>query len=88
MDRNDLARWASIRPGYWFAPKLFGWGATPVTWQGWAATIGFVAGMLAIQTLPGTLSRLVLSILLIAGFLLLARIKTDGVWKWRWGKVD
>lgn len=26
----------------WFAPKDFGYGATPSSWQGWAATIAFV----------------------------------------------
>lgn len=29
--------------GHWFKRKLFGWGWTPVTWQGWLATIGYVA---------------------------------------------
>jgi len=28
--------------GYWFKRKLFGWGWTPVTWQGWAITLGYV----------------------------------------------
>jgi hypothetical protein len=23
---------------YWFKPKRYGYGATPVTWQGWAVT--------------------------------------------------
>jgi hypothetical protein len=27
----------------WFAPRTFGWGVRPVTWQGWIATIGVVA---------------------------------------------
>lgn len=26
----------------WFAPKQIGYGATPITWEGWAATLGFV----------------------------------------------
>jgi hypothetical protein len=26
--------------GYWFKPKSFGYGATPVSWQGWAWTLG------------------------------------------------
>lgn len=28
---------------YWFKRKLFGWGWTPATWQGWAVLLGFVA---------------------------------------------
>ena len=39
--RND------IRPGYWFKPKLFGFGATPATVAGWIATIAFTALLLA-----------------------------------------
>ena len=30
----------------WFRPKAFGFGLTPVTWQGWAYTAGW-AGLLA-----------------------------------------
>lgn len=26
----------------WFAPKEIGYGATPSTWEGWLATLGFV----------------------------------------------
>lgn len=28
--------------GYWFKAKLFGWGWTPATWQGWAVLAGYV----------------------------------------------
>lgn len=27
----------------WFVPKRFGWGLTPITWQGWAYAIAWVA---------------------------------------------
>lgn len=26
----------------WFRSRRIGWGLTPVSWQGWALTIGFV----------------------------------------------
>jgi hypothetical protein len=26
----------------WFKRKLYGWGWTPVTWQGWAVIVGFL----------------------------------------------
>lgn len=29
--------------GYWFKRKIFGWGWTPVKWQGWAVILAFVA---------------------------------------------
>lgn len=32
--------------GLWFKRKLYGWGWTPVTWQGWALTFGYIAAIL------------------------------------------
>lgn len=32
--------------GHWFKRKLFGWGWTPVTWQGWLITFTFVGFIL------------------------------------------
>jgi hypothetical protein len=29
----------------WFGPKVFGWGASPASWQGWVATGVFVLAM-------------------------------------------
>lgn len=29
--------------GYWFKRKIWGWGWTPATWQGWLATLLYVA---------------------------------------------
>lgn len=26
----------------WFAPRRFGWGWTPISWQGWAITLAFI----------------------------------------------
>ena len=37
----------------WFGPKRFGWGASPASWEGWAATGVFVIAML----LTGNLLR-------------------------------
>lgn len=37
----------------WFGPKRFGWGASPASWEGWAATGIFVIAML----LTGNLLR-------------------------------
>ncbi|MFZ2153638.1 MAG: hypothetical protein WAV16_00180 [Candidatus Moraniibacteriota bacterium] len=28
--------------GYWFKAKLFGWGWTPATWQGWLVMLAYV----------------------------------------------
>ena len=33
---------------YWFRPKRYGFGATPITWQGWAVTIATVLAMVGV----------------------------------------
>ena len=35
---------------YWFKPKVFGYGATPATWEGWAITAGYCV-VIAIVTM-------------------------------------
>ena len=36
---------------YWFRPKAFGYGANPVTWEGWAVTLGsMVVTMVCVVT--------------------------------------
>lgn len=29
----------------WFGPKTFGWGISPASWEGWAATAAMVLAM-------------------------------------------
>jgi hypothetical protein len=35
-----------MRP--WFAPRRYGWGLTPVSWQGWVLTTAYVAAVFAL----------------------------------------
>ncbi len=44
--------------GYWFKAKPFGWGWTPVTWQGWVVILVYVASIVALvsmreEAIPG-----------------------------------
>lgn len=32
---------------FWFKRKLYGWGWTPVTWQGWGITLIYIVGIIA-----------------------------------------
>jgi hypothetical protein len=89
MAFEAIKRWYHVRDGYWFVPKLFGIGATPVTWQGWALTLGFCAALLLdIRLLPGNLSKIIIGLALITAFTVIASRKTDGGWRWRWGSRD
>jgi hypothetical protein len=84
---------------YWFRPKLYGYGATPVTWQGWAVTLAFAAVMIVVAqfalrpltqgggvTLWQVALWIAILIAALLGFMRLVRAKTEGEWKWRWGE--
>jgi len=80
---------------YWFKPKRYGYGATPVTWQGWAITIVsalvIVAAALGARTTAVeslwalTAALLAIEAIAIATLFIVSRRKTDGEWRWRWG---
>jgi hypothetical protein len=75
----------------WFAPKRHGYGAgLPISWQGWAVTLGFAAITFALCVVFGDQPvRLVASLapFLIAFVIITART-TRGGWRWRWGEED
>jgi len=79
-----------VGPGYWFAPKKFGFGAVPATWQGWVATLVMVLAAALIANLAEHRSPVWLALLapLLIGYIGLVWAKTDGGWRWRWGKGD
>jgi hypothetical protein len=79
---------------YWFRPKRYGYGATPVTWQGWALTFAGVLVIVAaaITFLGGhppsrsaLLAFFAVEAAVLAGLWVIVRRKTDGEWRWRWG---
>jgi hypothetical protein len=72
----------------WFAPKRYGIGSVPVTWQGWAITLGFVAILVVlVLTLRGHPVQLFAAIIpLIVTFCVICAKTTRGGWRWRWGE--
>jgi len=79
---------------FWFRPKRYGYGVTPVTWQGWTITIataivvGVSSALVPVfaATAPSIFLAIPIDLMLIAALLIVSRRKTDGVWRWRWGK--
>ena len=81
---------------YWFRPKRYGYGATPVTWQGWLLTlviVAVIAGSVVAMNLFVDRSNLAAWLLWAAcisaatwWFIQISRQRTDGAWHWRWGK--
>jgi hypothetical protein len=75
----------------WFAPKRYGYGAgLPISWQGWALTLGFVGMALLLATTLGDRPLQLVAVLipLTIAFTLVAARTTRGGWRWRWGDED
>lgn len=74
----------------WFVPKRYGYGATPITWQGWALTIGFVLIALGLGLFFGKhpLQFFAILVPLMIVFTLICARTTRGEWRWRWGEED
>jgi prolipoprotein diacylglyceryltransferase len=75
----------------WFAPKRYGYGAgMPISWQGWALTIGFILStVLLAKTLGRHPAQMVAAIVpLIVIFIVISARTTRGGWHWRWGEKD
>jgi hypothetical protein len=78
---------------YWFKPKRYGYGATPVTWKGWAVTLGTVLAIVGASLylrLTGkslwTLAALLLfDAAVVSALVIVSYRKTEGEWRWRWG---
>lgn len=77
----------------WFKRKLFGWGWTPVTWQGWLITAGYVVLLVAFAfTIDGNspssevaFTFLIPAVLLTVAFLRIAYRKGESP-RWQWGE--
>jgi uncharacterized membrane protein YhaH (DUF805 family) len=77
----------------WFKRKLFGWGWTPVTWQGWAVISGYVAlVMLLALTIDDTSPPREVAFMFILPMIILTALLIRICYlkgekpKWQWGK--
>ena len=79
---------------FWFVPKRYGYGATPVTWEGWVVVAIFLAIVIAFALIyrrrkAASLSNKTPVLALIgsiAVFVWVCAVKTNGNWAWRWGQ--
>lgn len=74
----------------WFTPRRYGWGATPISWQGWAITVAFIAFALTVVRYFEGRPALAAAILAPAtvALLVVTAKTTRGGWRWRWGDED
>ncbi len=79
--------------GYWFKRKLYGWGWTPATWQGWLITLVFIGAIVydtvSFETLTNPTNDAIISFLLeivalIAVFIAICWKKGEEP-RWQWG---
>ena len=79
---------------YWFKPKRYGLGASPSSWEGWAATGIYVLAIVGLSlafTHPGApppVAFIAITAALTIVFVGLCWAKTEGGWRWRWGDED
>ncbi len=87
---------------YWFRPKRYGYGAEPSNWKGWLASGLYLVVVAAITwpliiapslagVEPPVSDVIMWGVMLLAvtlAFVWLCRIKSSGVWRWRWGTPD
>jgi hypothetical protein len=70
----------------WFAPKDYGYGGVPISWEGWAATAAFITVFTLNVLLVRGWPRWIGGAVLVCLFVCLACAKTSGGCRWRWGK--
>tara|TARA_B100000508_G_scaffold31981_1_gene24604 strand:- start:40395 stop:40691 length:297 start_codon:yes stop_codon:yes gene_type:complete len=78
--------------GYWFKRKLYGWGWTPATKQGWFLMLGYILLVLGVvvyvENNPGSLSgeQTAAALVLVTVLFLAIVWRTGEPPRWQWGK--
>jgi hypothetical protein len=75
----------------WFAAKRYGFGAgLPISWQGWAVMLSFLAIVAVIAYFFGDQPLKLIGIIvpLSAALAVITSRTTRGGWRWRWGDED
>lgn len=76
----------------WFKRRRYGYGWTPVTWQGWVTVVGFLTVVLVVAPLAASAESegvrwLYLNFVFAAALFLIGISLSKGpLPKWRWGK--
>lgn len=93
---------AEMQARPWFVPKTYGYGAAPVTWEGWALVFAFIAGVLLaawllivrpVQAGQGVgfgriAAFLAIDLVLVALLIVVGQAKSSAEWRWRWGDQE
>jgi len=81
--------------GYWFKRKLYGWGWTPVQWQGWVVVLTYVSillllvsGLDEVSSNKDVFLRLLLPLMALTFVLIGICYKKGEKPRWQWGIQD
>lgn len=96
MKQNFCKRWVAYLKdnpeGYWFKRKLYGWGWTPATKEGWLLTLGLLVAVLVLAfrvdenaTGEEALKLVVLPVFALVAIFILIAYKTGEKPRWTWG---
>ena len=80
---------------YWFKAKLYGWGWTPATWQGWLVIVIFIGLLIlnsrhfsAVYPSSEAVNSFVLQNIILVLIVMLICYQTGEKPRWRWGNKD
>lgn len=85
---NYIPRKRKEEKDYWFKQRRYGYGATPITWKGWAVTLGFVLYLVLLSFVlkKGNVFEYFLWFIIgLIGLIAIIKKKTEGGLEWRWG---
>lgn len=72
----------------WFKRKLYGWGWTPCTWEGWVAILVWLAVFLfTISKVDHEWLKNLIVIFIMTGILIFICYKKGEKPRWQWGKM-
>jgi len=81
--------------GYWFKRKLYGWGWTPVRWQGWVVVLVYAGILLLLVSCLDEVSankdiflRFLLPLVVLTFILIGICYKKGEKPRWQWGTQD
>jgi hypothetical protein len=74
--------------GYWFKAKLYGWGWTPVTWQGWLIILIYILTVIDFALTANdsaVFSTFILPVVILTTALIITCYKKGEKPRWQWG---
>jgi hypothetical protein len=72
----------------WFKRKLYGWGWTPATWEGWLVIlVWFVLFVSLVKKMDHEWIKNTLFIIISTGLLVYISYKKGEKPRWQWGKI-